>query len=671
MPSPVARRAGGGTASAHAYDGAMCGICGYVSSSDLPIDVDSGRRMREVLEHRGPDGFGEAIVEGTGELHGWLGHRRLSIVDLTEASRQPMTGDDGNAVLTYNGEVFNFQELREELRRQGVRFHTQGDTEVVLRAYEAWGDDFVTRLEGLFALAIWDSRRGRLLLARDRTGKKPLFYSLSGDRLTFASEIKSLLTAPWVEGVVDPEAVPEYLTYGYVPNPGTMFADVAQVPPASTVVYDRDGLHTPRAYWDALPAGAQDLTPTEPVLAEIANLLDAATKRRMIADVPLGALLSGGIDSSLVVGLMNRHTTERIHTFAIGFPEEPALDEREHARRIADHFGTKHTEYAVKMDAVGLVDRLIWHHDQPFADSSAIPMFVVAELARRDVTVVLNGDGGDEVFGGYDRFRAVALGKYLPPSVARFAKPVAGAIPARGGYADLSKRAQRFLERSEEPQTGRYQSWIAGFGEPMLHDLLSPELRQLATRAHVRRSMEARYLAAADLPPLDQILYANFETYLPDDLHVKVDRTTMAHSLEARSPFMDTALIDYVARIPARYKVGLRHVKPLLRKAFWPTLPEQTWNRKKQGFGVPMHRWFRGDLGTMFGDEVLASDARTAAYLDRGALERMFGEHQSEAAQHGPRLWTILMLERWLRTTERPVDLTPPGGDGLAAVTAA
>jgi asparagine synthase (glutamine-hydrolysing) len=621
--------------------------------------------MRETLEHRGPDAAGEAEISGPDGLRGWFGHQRLRVVDLSEASRQPMTGDDGNAVLTYNGEIYNFQELRQELRQGGVKFTSGGDTEVVLRAYEAWGESFVERLDGMFALALWDSRRGRLILARDRTGKKPLFYARSGGRVTFASEIKALLACPWTDAVVDESAIPEYLTYGYVPHPATMYRDIQQVPPASVVVVDRGRVHDARRYWSALPTAGQDLRPSRPVLDEIARLLDAATQRRMVADVPLGALLSGGIDSSLVVGLMSRHAAERIHTFAIGFPEDPAIDERSHARRVAEHFDTKHTEFAVKMDAVSLVDRLLWHHDQPFADSSAIPTFVVAQLARREVTVVLNGDGGDEIFGGYERFRALALSRMVPTGAGRLAKPIVDRFVGDGGYGSLGRRARRFLERAGEAPVDRYQSWISVAPEDMLPGLLSPELRSLATRERLRRSMQSRYDEASALSPLDQVLYANLLTYLPDDLSVKVDRMSMAHGLEARSPFLDTALIDYVARLPARHKVGLRHVKPILRRALWPLLPEATWNRKKQGFGVPMHQWFRGELGTMFVDEVLAADARSAAYLDQPALRGMMRDHQSGAAQHGARLWTVLMLERWLRSTERPQTLRPPTTDSL------
>lgn len=633
----------------------MCGICGYIVPAHAAVDPGVGRRMNEALAHRGPDASGEIEVHGRGALHGWLGHRRLSVVDLSDGSRQPMASRDHRTVLSFNGEIYNFRELRAELRARGHAFLSQGDTEVVLRAYEEWGDGFVERIDGMFALAIWDASRERLILARDRTGKKPLFYAATKHGLAFASELSALVACPWVPSEIDPQAVPLYLTYGYVPAPNTMYRGVLEVPPASTVVYDAGGVRAPLEYWSALPAGGvQDLEPTREVLDEIARLLDAATARRMVADVPLGALLSGGIDSSLVVGLMARHTSSPIHTFAIGFPEQAELDERAHARRIADRFNTIHTDFAVKLDAVRLIDTLVWHHGQPFSDSSAIPTYVVSELARRHVTVVLNGDGGDEVFGGYERFKAIALTMRIPRVAGRVAAPLVRSLPAGDSPFTLRRRAQRFLSRASLPPLDRYQAWISVTQQELLPLMLAPELRADASPERVTASMHRQYAEAASLPRLDRVLYANLRTYLPSDLSVKVDRMSMAHGLEARSPFLDTALIEYVARIPARYKVGLRRVKPLLRNALWPMLPEDTWNRRKQGFGVPMNRWFDEELGDMFADEVLASGARTRPYLHAPQLDLMFRDHRSGAARYGPTLWTVLMLERWLRAAEQP-----------------
>src|SRR4051812_5295427 len=377
----------------------MCGICGWVGAAARPSDAAAGPAMRETLEHRGPDGPGELAIAADG-LHGWLGHRRLKVIDVTESAHQPMVGAEGAVALTYNGEVYNFRALRRELEARGHAFRSSGDTEVVLRAYEEWGEGFVERLDGMFALAVWDARAGTLLLARDRTGKKPLFFAVGDGRLTFGSEIKALLACPWIDGRPEVGNLAEFLAFGYVPHPRTLYRGIEQVPPASVLVYGADGVRRSGRYWDVAPP----LTSPDggrPDLGRIATLLREATERRLVSDVPLGALLSGGIDSSLVVALMSRAATEPVRTFAVGFAGAASFDERSYARTVAERFGTEHTEFVVRPDAVALLDRLLWHHDQPFADSSAIPTYLVCELARQHVTVVLNGDGGDEVFGGY------------------------------------------------------------------------------------------------------------------------------------------------------------------------------------------------------------------------------------------------------------------------------
>ncbi len=625
--------------------------------------------MRDVLRHRGPDGEGEAEISGTAEgvtLRGWLGHRRLKILDLSGAAHQPMANESGSVLVTYNGEVYNYRELRRELQAKGASFRSTGDTEVVLRAYEEWGEACVEHLDGMFALALWDKRTATLLLARDRTGKKPLFYSTAGGRLTFGSEIKSITACPWVTRSLDAKRLPEYLTFGYVPHPHTLYSDVQQLPPGTLLTFGPRGQSGPKAYWDALPEQPW-LRPEPRTYERVRQLLRSATARRMASDVPLGALLSGGMDSSIVVALMVEAATEPVHTFSIGFPEEPSFDERDPARQVAAHLGTRHTEFAVELDAVSLMDRLLWHHDQPYADSSAIPTFVVSRLAREHVKVVLNGDGGDEVFGGYDRFRAAALSRTLPSAVARAGRRAARSLPRDAGYYSLQRRAERFLELADRPVHERYQSWIAVAHGPLLDDLLAPEIRALISRAGPDEAMRRQYERVAHLPELDQILYANFRTYLPDDLAVKMDRMSMANSLEARSPFLDTALIEYMARLPARHKVGLRRLKPVLRQAFYPLLPEAIWNRKKHGFGVPMGNWFRGELGTMFEDEVLAAGARSSDFLSRSCLRRLWDEHQSATHEHGFRLWTVLTLEHWLRSLERPQELEPPRGSLVGA----
>jgi asparagine synthase (glutamine-hydrolysing) len=623
--------------------------------------VAAGPAMRETLEHRGPDGPGDLTIAADG-LQGWLGHRRLKVIDVTESAHQPMVGAGGAVALTYNGEVYNFRQLRRELEVRGHRFRSSGDTEVVLRAYEEWGEGFVERLDGMFALAVWDARSGTLLLARDRTGKKPLFYCVQDGRLTFGSEIKALLACPWIAPEVDPARVAEYFTFGYVPHPRTLYRGIEQVPPASVVVYGRDGAARARRYWDALPAPA-GLGAAQPDTARIASLLEEATARRLVSDVPLGALLSGGIDSSLVVGLMARASSEPVRTFAVGFADDASYDERPYARMVAERFGTQHTEHVVRADAVALLDRLLWHHDQPFGDSSAIPTYLVCQLAREHVTVVLNGDGGDEVFGGYDRFVAAALAERLPRATGRLGQRAARLLPVNSGYYSPRRRLERFTELAAESPRERYQSWIAVMNAELLAEALAP----LGGVDHAARSMEDAYARAAEAPTLDQIVYANFATYLPDDLAVKMDRMSMAHSLEARSPFLDTALIDYLATVPAARKVGLRRLKPLLRRSLMPLLPKEIWNRRKHGFGVPVGRWFRdGELRTLFEDEVLGYGARSAEMVDQAVVRRLWDEHQGGGAEHGMKLWTLLTFERWLRRLDAP-GLTPPRADPVVA----
>jgi asparagine synthase (glutamine-hydrolysing) len=612
--------------------------------------------MNETVLHRGPDAGGTVEIRsdvGAHALRGWLGNRRLRILDVRTVADQPMTTEDGSVALTWNGEIYNFQELRLQLESAGHRFRTRGDTEVILRAYLEWGQECVPRLDGMFALAIWDSREGRLLLARDRVGKKPLFYAAAEGRLTFGSEIKALLAAPWVEAEPDLDRVPEYLTFGYVPYPGSFYRGITQVPPASTVVFDHGRLRSPQRYWDPLPRASG---PAPPVGADLASLLRNATSRRMVADVPLGAFLSGGIDSSVVVGLMSQLSDEPVLTFCAGFPDDPTYDERPHARRVAEHFGTRHTEFAVQVDAVGLIDRLLWHHDQPYADSSAIPTYLVSHLAREHVTVALTGDGGDEVFGGYERFRAAMVARRLPPLLARLARRASRLAPAGNGYYGVRRRLDRFFELADRPVEDRYLGWVSVFSRDALGDVLA----QPAPGSDVHASVLEIYDRARTLPELDRILYANFLTYLPDDLAVKADRTSMANSLELRSPFLDTRLVEYLAAVPARRKVGLRRVKPLLRHTFADLVPAEVWRRRKHGFGVPMGHWFRHGLAELFEDEVLGAGARTGPLLRREALQEMWRDHEAGAVDHGARFWTLLNLEHWLRSLERASQAAPP-----------
>jgi len=636
----------------------VCGICGFVQRVSVPVDEAAGREMAAMLRHRGPEGSGEATLPpGDGPLHGWFGHRRLKIIDLTEHAHQPMTGESGNTVLTYNGEIYNFLELRAELTAEGRRFSSTGDTEVLLRAYERWGERCVEHVDGMFAFAVWDAKRHRLVLARDRTGKKPLYYFAAEGRVSFASEIKGLLAAPWVPREPALDMVPALLAHGYVPGPATMYRGILQVPPGSVLVVDERGPGSPMRYWRPRPERVERRAAPDRG-ARIRELFTAGVERRMVSDVPIGAFLSGGIDSSLVVGVASGLIDEPLRTFSIGFPDEASFDERSYARLVAERFGTEHQEFAVEVDAIGLLDRLLWHHDQPFGDSSAVPTYIVSGLAREHVTVVLNGDGGDEVFGGYDRFRGAMLARLVPSAAGAVLAAAARRTPTGGSYHSVTKRLVRFLEQSRSPILDRYRSWVAVSDDDTVARLaggLGP-----ATTKALGASLADAWEEASDLPVLDRILYANFMTYLPDDLSVKVDRMSMAHSLEARSPFLDTALIDYAVGIPGVQRVGARRLKPVLREAFRDLLPDAIWDRRKHGFGVPMGSWFRGALAEVFSDEVLAEDSRVRDVLAMPVLDVVWREHQAGYRDHGQKLWLVLTLERWLRTLERPLAPEPP-----------
>jgi asparagine synthase (glutamine-hydrolysing) len=642
----------------------MCGICGFVGRGEDLGSREVVDAMSSALVHRGPDEAGRIAIEAGGDpsVTGWLGHRRLRILDLSAAAAQPMLSDDGSVALTYNGEIYNFRRLRAELEVKGHRFRSSGDTEVVLRAYVEWGDRFLERLDGMFALALWDARVGRLLLARDRTGKKPLFYCEAGSTLVFASEIKAIARAPWVRLEPALERIPAFLVHGYVPWPETFYRSVRQVPPGAVVTYDaRAGALAVRDYW------APPLRPTgdRPAPGAIAAELDRATIDRMVADVPLGAFLSGGIDSSVVVALMARASSEPVRTFSAGFPDERSFDERPWAEQVARHLGTQHTSFAVRADAVALLDRLIWMHDGPFGDSSAIPTYLISKLAAEHVRVVLSGDGGDEVFAGYDRFAAARLAGAVPPVLSRPARAVAERLPASTAYGSPVVRLRRFLAAAGEPLLERYLGWVSVFGPDHLAQVAGDDADALFASATERFRTAAAELQTGNT--LDRIVHANLRTYLPDDLNVKVDRMAMAHSLEVRSPFLDTRVLELLARVRAARRIGLRQVKPLLRGALEPLLPPEIWRRRKHGFGVPVGTWFQGDLGEVFRDEVLGPDACVRDVLAVEGVEAMFEEHRAGRANHGGPLWTLLTLERWLRSCAGGAPLAEPAEARLEA----
>ena len=629
----------------------MCGVCGVVNMDGAPVSEELLASMTRRLSHRGPDALGIARpIPGVG-----LGHARLKVIDLTESANQPMASRDGMTWIVYNGEVYNYRSLRGELEGSGRQFVSQSDTEVILQAYERWGEACVERLDGMFAFAIVDGRRRRLVLARDRTGKKPLFYYRDARRWVFASEIKALLLHPAVPCDVQEEVLPLYLTYGYVPAPDTFYAHIVSLPPASVLSVDwPQGGERLHRYWRLpLPSPSRRLSRAEAIQG-LRERLTAAVRKRLIADVPLGAFLSGGIDSSIVVGLMSRLMREPVHTFSIGFRADRTFDETSYARLMAERAQTRHTEFVVEPNAFELIERLVYHHDQPFGDASAIPTMLLCGLAKEHVTVALNGDGGDECLAGYYRFVAAVASAHLPQWVSRGMAWALAALPARPLRRVRALGAlARFFEAARRPWDERLMRWISYFPEPSL--LLRPDwCRGIGVRD--RLQPVTRWLEGArDASPLSQALLFNFSEYLPGDLHVKMDRCSMAHGLETRSPFLDTDVIEYAMGLPDALKLRGLQTKVVLKEAFSDLLPPRIRRRSKQGFGVPLDAWFRTELREAMSDLLVTPGACVNRYLDPRAVQRLWSAHLRGERQLGLQLWNLATLEVWLRMTARGV----------------
>jgi asparagine synthase (glutamine-hydrolysing) len=625
----------------------MCGICGELRFDGAPVSADGLLRMRDQLVHRGPDSDGMFVAPGG---HAGLAFRRLRIIDLSPKASQPMANEDGRVQVVFNGEIYNFRELREGLVARGHVFRSHSDTETIVHLYEEKGADCIPDLEGMFAIAIWDERVHRLTLARDRAGKKPLFFYRSDRLLAFASEMKAFFAHPDVPMDVDREAIPYYFIHGYVPGPDTFYQNVRQVEPGTVMTIDADGSTASRRYWQIeFPREAEVRAYDRgDAAARLRDLMTQAVERRLVSDVPLGAFLSGGLDSTIVVGLMSQLMSAPVKTFSIGFEGDAAYDETSYARLAAKRFHTDHTEFRVAPTAVDLIDTLVWHHDGPFGDSSAIPTFIVSRMARAHVTVALTGDGGDELFAGYRRFWAAVQSERLPRWVAAGGQGLLSALPSPAHERHWLAELQRFFGALSVPLDERITMWNSVFFSE-LPELLGPDL--LATLRPIDRLRHLR----TELPrmegrsKLSRLLHGNFTSYLADDLLVKTDRCTMANSLEARSPFLDRQLIEYAAALPDHFKLDGRRGKALLRDAFADLVPPEIEARPKMGFGVPLGTWFRGHLRDYMRDTLLASDARYRELLSGPFVERLVDRHLSGAANLGPQLWSLICFERWLQ----------------------
>jgi asparagine synthase (glutamine-hydrolysing) len=631
----------------------MCGICGVVAAKGRadpdPSFVDLAT---EAIRHRGPD-HGATVALGPCSL----GYRRLRVIDLATGD-QPVRNERGDVVVVFNGEIYNYRALRAELESQGHDLAGRGDTPALPHLYEQHGDRFVERLDGMFALAVWDEPRRRLLLARDRFGKKPLLWTrLADGTVAFASELKALLAFPGVGRSVDLERLDAYLALGYVPGDRTALQGVNRLPPGCTLVVE-DGVATVSRYWqlEARPRQLHD----EEWIAEVREGVLAAVRKRLVADVPLGALLSGGIDSSVVVAAMAQESAEPVRTFSIGFPEA-RYDERPYARAVAERFGTIHEELLVEPDAAALLPRLADAYDEPFGDPSALPTFLVCEHARRFVTVALVGDGGDEVFGGYERYRAHALAARFDrlPGTGTAASAAARGLrllrASRTEPRSAPFRAARFLDTMGLDPTERYGQLMQVFPLELRRSLWTDDARnrlgELATAGSLLGAPRGAGITGLQL--------TDVEAYLPDDLLYKADIASMANSLELRAPLLDHELAELALGLPDHLRLDGSTGKVALRRAFAADLPVEILERGKAGFGVPVARWFRDELRDLAGDLLLGATARDRGQFRPSAVESILREHTEGGADHGARIWALIMLELWQqRYTESGT--TPP-----------
>lgn len=637
----------------------MCGITGGAwTNQSEPLSPNVLRQMMDVLVHRGPDDsggyFSANANEGVGAA---LGFRRLAIIDLS-GGHQPMANEDETIWISFNGEVYNYRELKPELERRGHRFRTNSDTECLIHAYEEWGRDCVHHFRGMFAFAIWDDRRKVLFLARDRMGQKPLVYRLANGRVTFASELKSLLQVPGASREVDCSAVADFVTLQYVPHPKSILRGYAKLPPGHWAEFHAGtGDFTVSRYWEAPyrrphnPSDSSSRHQSSDVWKrQLRDTLTEAVQLRMRSDVPFGAFLSGGIDSTIITGLMQQQSASKIHTFSIGFTEAK-FDERSYAREAADQLGTDHHEFVVDPSAVEALPKLIWHYDEPFADSSAIPTMSLSQLTRQHVTVALTGDGGDELFAGYDRYLAVDLASKidrLPWFIrAPLTNPLWQRLPASVQQKSRLRQIKRFLAAIGQTPQRRYANWISIFDDARKPGLFSTEFKVALNGYDSASFLTDAYNRCAEEDFVHRTTCVDVETYLPCDILTKVDIASMAYSLECRSPFMDHRLVELAASMPRHLKLSGRKGKQILVETFQDLLPVSIQTRRKMGFGVPLDHWFRGPLRSMLTDTLLSSRSLSRGYFEPAAIRRMVEEHTTSKWDHSARLWLLLVFELW------------------------
>ncbi len=623
----------------------MCGIVGIVSKNSSEKDRTILEKMNEAIAHRGPDDDGFYLGKGVA-----LGMRRLSIIDLA-GGKQPIHNADKTKWIVFNGEIYNYQQLREDLEKRGHKFYTNSDTEAIVHLYDEYGADCLQHLRGMFAIAIWDTVDKSLFLARDRVGKKPILYSHqdNGD-LIFGSEFQALLQHPDISREVDFEAIDSYMSYLCIPAPLTAFKHIRKLEPGHWLRWKNGAIETKR-YW--LPDFSRKIKISEEeAIEETTRILRESTKLRMISEVPLGAFLSGGVDSSIIVALMAQESSQPVKTFSIGF-EEQDFSELKYAKRVAEHVGAEYNEFVVRPNALEILPTLVEHYGEPYADSSAIPTYYVSKETRKYVTVALNGDGGDESFAGYERHVAMQIAETYKriPKVLRKAlieSPV-NLLPTSELKRSRFRDAKRFLQAANLPKTERYFRWMSTFNRDAKLDLYTKDFAASVFDHNPSAYMDRWFAKANGSGILDAALLTDQMTYLPNDLLVKVDIASMANSLEARSPFLDHKLIEFAASLPEDLKTRRFQTKSLLKKVAARLVPKEVIYRRKMGFGVPIGKWFREDLKDFVRSVLLSEKSLTRGIVKREMLEKYVNEHTNGERDHSFQLWTLLMLELWFQ----------------------
>jgi asparagine synthase (glutamine-hydrolysing) len=628
----------------------MCGICGYLHTGDAdrPVAKDLLHRMCAVMTHRGPDDEGIYTDGAFG-----MGMRRLSIIDLS-SGQQPIFNETGRIAIVCNGEIYNFPELRQDLEAKGHRFSTNSDVEVAVHIYEEEGvEGLVSKLNGMYGLAIWDADRRSLLLVRDRLGIKPLYYWLDHRRLAFASELKCLMEDPELPRDFDPVGLNNFLSLNYIPAPQSIYRAVSKLPPAHYLQW-RDGKVKIERYWTLQYSGDGRTGPEQPeawYAERLLELLKAAVKRHLISDVPLGVLCSGGIDSSSMVAIVSRWFNRQVKTFSIGF-EEDTFNELKYARLVARLFETDHREELVRPDAAGLLPKLVWHLDEPFADHSAIPTYYVSRLARRDVTVVLSGDGGDELFAGYETYAALRYAKLLRrlpgPLVRGLLQPAVGMLPVSDKKVSLDYKAKRLLSGYQLSPAQAHLAWKVIFTEEDKRSLYAADYRAGLTGQDTAADLFSGYFgSAAASDDLDRLLYVDTMVYLPDDILMKVDKMSMAVSLESRVPLLDYTVAEFAASIPARYKLKGRQKKHILKQSLKGLLPDTTLYRKKAGFSLPIAAWIKGSLREMVLDVLSPDSLLRTGLFNPDYVRQVIDDHLAGRRDNSRPIWGLTNFMLW------------------------